>query len=358
MAPRIASRYGLASHLLLGAAALSSTSNHLINAPRVDAASGAPLVPSPKRFGAGVAWALPQETRRPFDAGSPRELAWWDDAPARTIFARGDIEVAEVPAPASPLGGSWRLLRTAGGRVVQSAGRVVDGQVHCGCLVGYTRGLGAAAFAGGAGASAALALGLGGGAVASFLAAHGPHAVTAVEVDAAVIDAARATTAPPASVRIVEACAAAFCAAAAADAYDVVVVDVFDEASRLPGALASPAFAADVVRIARGAIALNVVRVTALDARDPGGDDLAAAVVAAVDARGGSAFLAPDAATENGVLFCVLDGDVDAAVAVARAGRRGKAAGLPFDAAAQLAAARKVTPATVRGALRALDEGG
>ena len=357
MAPRSAGRYGLASHLLLGAAALSSTSNHLINAPRVDAASGAPLVPSPKRFGAGVAWALPQATRRPFDAGAPRELAWWDDAPARTIFARGGIEVAEVPAPASPLGGSWRLLRTAGGKVVQSAGRVVDGQVHCGCLVGYTRGLGAAAFAGGAGASAALALGLGGGAVASFLAAHGPHAVTAVEVDAAVIDAARATTAPPASVRIVEACAAAFCAAAAADAYDVVVVDVFDEASRLPGALASPAFAADVVRIARGAIALNVVRVTALDARDPGGDDLAAAVVDAVDARGGSAFLAPDAATENGVLFCVLDGDVDAAVAVARAGRRGAAAGLPFDAAAQLAAARKVTPATVRGALRALDGG-
>ena len=77
-----------------------------------------------------------------------------------------------------------------------------------------------------------------------------------------------------------------------------------------------------------------------------------------MDARGGSAFLAPDAATENGVLFCVLDGDVDAEFAVARAGRRGAAAGLPFDAAAQLAAARKVTPATVRGALRALDEGG
>ena len=108
MAPRSASRYGLAAHLLLGATALSSTSNHLINAPRVDAASGAPLVPSPKRFGAGVAWALPQATRRPFDAGAPRELAWWDDAPARTIFARGGIEVAEVPAPASPLAGQQK----------------------------------------------------------------------------------------------------------------------------------------------------------------------------------------------------------------------------------------------------------
>ena len=133
----------------------------------------------------------------------------------------------------------------------------------------------------------------------------------------------------------------------------MIILDCFDEDSKLPAALARAAFAEDLARVAASGVAANLVRTTALDEPDPGCEALAAALARAAEARGGAAFLVGDALSENAVLFAQLtDADADGRTAAARAGRAAARCGVLFDCARQLRGAARVGPGTAVAALR------
>lgn len=192
---------------LVAATASALRSSYTAKPPPCDPRTGAALLPY-ERAGA-VRWAKGERrllSRRPrSDPGRPDMVAWLDtDLEALAeIYAADGVVVRE----ANTTQGAWRLLCMSG-TVVQSAALLVDAKIHGGCLAGYTRGLGAAAFACPS-SKTALVLGLGFGCVAAFLSAHGPHAVTAVENDPAVMEAARVCAPLAPSVEVVLADAAA-----------------------------------------------------------------------------------------------------------------------------------------------------
>ena len=157
----------------------------------------------------------------------------------------------------------------------------------------------------------------------------GPPAVTAVELDAEVAAAAAATTPPPESVRVIIDDAVAFARGAADGAFGAIVVDVFDERSRLPEAAATSAFAEDLARVAGRGLACNLVRETALHEPDAACEAFASFLCDAVERRGGAVFLAGDRATENAVLFAWTrrgGAPRDAPGALKRAAANGRAA--------------------------------
>ena len=274
------------------AAANALRSSFTATPPPCDPRTGAALLPFDRqgttRWEGARRRFLSRRPRAP-DPGRPEALDWLD-ADLEGVEAIYDAD-GVVVREANATGGAWRLLCTSG-TVVQSAALLVDAKIHGGCLAGYTRGLGAAAFACTTSQSA-LVLGLGFGCVAAFLAAHGPHAVTAVEVDPAVVAAAARCAPLPANVDVILADAVDFLRTCDDGAYDVVVIDVFDAESRLPAALSAPAFAEDVARVARRGVAANLVRETSLDT-EAGCERLARNLGDATVRRGGDCFLAPD----------------------------------------------------------------
>ena len=195
-------------------------------------------------------------------------------------------------------------------------------------------------------------LGLGFGCVAAFLAAHGPHAVTAVEVDPAVVAAAARCAPLPANVDVILADAVDFLRTCDDGAYDVVVIDVFDAESRLPAALSAPAFAEDVARVARRGVAANLVRETSLDT-EAGCERLARNLGDATARRGGDCFLAPDPRTDNAQLLALFGGGAAPARVRRRAARRGRRAGVLFDCGAALPIVRCASGGEVVARLRA-----
>ena len=184
------------------AAANALRSSFTATPPPCDPRTGAALLPFDRQ--GATSWEgarrrfLSRRPRAP-DPGRPEALDWLD-ADLEGVEAIYDAD-GVVVREANATGGAWRLLCTSG-TVVQSAALLVDAKIHGGCLAGYTRGLGAAAFACTTSQSA-LVLGLGFGCVAAFLAAHGPHAVTAVEVDPAVVAAAARCAPLPANVDVI-----------------------------------------------------------------------------------------------------------------------------------------------------------
>ena len=325
------------------AAANALRSSFTATPPPCDPRTGAALLPFDRQ--GATSWEgarrrfLIRRPRAP-DPGRPEALDWLD-ADLEGVEAIYDAD-GVVVREANATGGAWRLLCTSG-TVVQSAALLVDAKIHGGCLAGYTRGLGAAAFACTTSQSA-LVLGLGFGCVAAFLAAHGPHAVTAVEVDPAVVAAAARCAPLPANVDVILADAVDFLRTCDDGAYDVVVIDVFDAESRLPAALSAPAFAEDVARVARRGVAANLVRETSLDT-EAGCERLARNLGDATVRRGGDCFLAPDPRTDNAQLLALFGGG---AAPRACAGARRGAAGAP--ACSSTAAPRCPSCAARRGA--------
>ena len=309
------------------AAANALRSSFTATPPPCDPRTGAALLPFDRQ--GATSWEgarrrfLSRRPRAP-DPGRPEALDWLD-ADLEGVEAIYDAD-GVVVREANATGGAWRLLCTSG-TVVQSAALLVDAKIHGGCLAGYTRGLGAAAFACTTSQSA-LVLGLGFGCVAAFLAAHGPHAVTAVEVDPAVVAAAARCAPLPANVDVILADAVDFLRTCDDGAYDVVVIDVFDAESRLPAALSAPAFAEDVARVARRGVAANLVRETSLDT-EAGCERLARNLGDATVRRGGDCFLAPDPRTDNAQLLALFGGGAAPARGAARASALRRACGAP-----------------------------
>ena len=333
------------------AAANALRSSFTATPPPCDPRTGAALLPFDRQ--GATSWEgarrrfLSRRPRAP-DPGRPEALDWLD-ADLEGVEAIYDAD-GVVVREANATGGAWRLLCTSG-TVVQSAALLVDAKIHGGCLAGYTRGLGAAAFACTTSQSA-LVLGLGFGCVAAFLAAHGPHAVTAVEVDPAVVAAAARCAPLPANVDVILADAVDFLRTCDDGAYDVVVIDVFDAESRLPAALSAPAFAEDVARVARRGVAANLVRETSLDT-EAGCERLARNLGDATVRRGGDCFLAPDPRTDNAQLLALFGGVAAPARVRRRAARRGRRAGVLFDCGAALPIVRCASGGEVVARLRA-----
>jgi len=348
---------------------------------------------------AGALVSKNKSSRRPrIDPGSSKSCESWVRGPEGLIlYEKSGVRVTETPA-LDEIGGSWRCLRTANGGVVQSAVRVVDGHIHAGALAGYTRALAAAAIAacgaipdgdttrrrvpsssfGSSSSSSSeddetsssfeestkvLKLGLGGGSVSHFLCAHLRARVVAVELSSAVVEAARATVSPVSNgyVDVVVADAVTY-VRDCESSFDVVVVDVFDEESCLPPALATTRFAEDLVSLVaknRGGLALNLVSETALGDKDVASvcADAAVAVVTAFEKRGGDAFLTRDKNTQNAVLWCLFfdeaaaDNKQKTRWALDRALRRAEATGIQFDVSSELANTVHVDASSVRDRL-------
>ena len=129
------------------AAADALRSSFTATPPPCDPRTGAALLPFDRQ--GATSWEgarrrfLSRRPRAP-DPGRPEALDWLD-ADLEGVEAIHDAD-GVVVREANATGGAWRLLCTSG-TVVQSAALLVDAKIHGGCLAGYTRGLGAAAFA-------------------------------------------------------------------------------------------------------------------------------------------------------------------------------------------------------------------
>ena len=116
------------------------------------------------------------------------------------------------------------------------------------------------------------------------------------------------------------------------DAYDVIIIDVFDATSELPPQLSTPEFAGDVMRVSRRGVSANLVGETTLDT-EAGCESMARNLGDACVRRGGDCFISPDPTTDNALFVALFGGGGGMR---RRAARRGRRAGVLFDCGAVL----------------------
>ena len=266
------------------------------------------------------------------------------------IFAQPSSVDAATEVRVHEHRGGWRTLRFCGadGRSsVQSVTQMVGAGTAEPRWVAneYVKSLASVGLASGAlGAAPRVAfLGLGAGTLPLLLRRHVPDAtLEAVELDAAVVDAATSCLGlEKADVAVSVGDALAWAAAAPDAQYDAIFVDVFDGDNLTPSAFVAPPFVADVRRaLAPGGVAVHNLHTgsPALDVR------FAQAAAAYADAFGGDACRAVPVEHQGNTLLAAgapLRGTgADALRAAAE--RETDARGLLFDAGARVRRAEEI----------------
>mmetsp|Transcript_19226 Transcript_19226/g.29154 ORF Transcript_19226/g.29154 Transcript_19226/m.29154 type:complete len:388 (-) Transcript_19226:48-1211(-) len=340
---------------------------------RLDEKSGEVLIPALNQNG-DLEWRTARNWAGEYinDPGSLASCIGWTvgGETEKVIYQKNGIRFSETAA-LDALGGTWRCLRTSENfGVIQSAIRVLHGNIHAGALVGYTRIIAAAALlvCSESKKPRVLNLGLGAGSVPNFLCAHLRNAsVLAIELSDAVVQATRHIVTPePGYVDIVLDDAINFSTNYAKEyQFDLVVIDLFDMQSKPPSSLASPVFAQNIASFVHdkaGGVVMNLITITALGSAHSAGTicaDAAYQFVQTFTDQGKRAFLTLDPDTENAVLWCLpLPRFLPSPLAVKYlttflAPARASKLGVQFDVRAQLAPTIEVTADTVRAALSA-----